>query len=948
MKRKNLFLSFVVSFISINSFAYDATVDPTGAGGAYTTVQAAINAAPTGQTVAWTIFIKNGKYKEKINIPSNKPFMQLIGESVANVVLYYDDYASKMVTCNSTVGTQNSASFTVNANDFSALNITFANTYGDGSQAVAVLVNADRAAFKNCRFLGNQDTVYLKGSATPAKDYFKNCYIDGNVDFIFGSAVAVFDSCVIYAKTRPATSLSYITAPNTPQGQNYGFVIRDTKFPNNVGTTLYYLSRPWPSPDVATTRQKTVLLACPISSHIQPAGWSVWDANTVTANLTYGEYNSKYFNGTAADVSSRVAWSYQFNQTDSSAYTFANMFGSWNPCTVAAGFCNSIPTEIAVSNFRGVKGGSSSQFDWNISWPMTGIQYTLYRSPDNVAFSSVYTTTATNDTAVNFNYTDATLPPSGSIYYYYVAASKAGYATHNTDTVRISSAPTLVVNASAALSLCGFSQALGTPSAAQTYTISASNLTNNITITPPVNYEVSSNNATWFTNVSPLTVTQAGGTVATTTIYVRLNAASAGAYSGNILNASAGATSVNVAVAGNTVAAPTSFLLQQWPLTINNTDSAAVRSASLTASTSTLNNLFVSNNTQPAATPIPPYSGQYGQALGATNQGVWTAVGGTLKRDYYQQFTVTAAAGYSVRIDSVTLLSDFYLTTSGIKMAAVYSKNGFGSPADSTEFSDGIGPTGASLVLSASGNFTKSFPLLRNDAGPINYYSLALNGVTGVSLNAGEILSIRLYWACGSTGVPRFNFLKNVKIMGLVTSPVPLSLLSFNATYDNNKVKLLWSTENEINTRNFEVERSTDGTIFAAIGNVNAKNAAGKNEYSLVDNNPVNGVSFYRLKIVDRDGSFKYSNVISVNIKKQTELKLFPNPVRDNLFVTHAKAIQGAKLEVYAMDGRKITDFAINKDAVQSTVNAASLPKGNYNLVFVNGAEVQFIKFVKQ
>ncbi|MEO7264445.1 MAG: pectinesterase family protein, partial [Ferruginibacter sp.] len=234
ISRKNIFiLAFIfLCLYSKNVFAYDIVVAKDGTGN-YTTVQAAINATPTNQLVPFTIFIKNGKYREKISIPSNKPFIQMIGESVANTFIYYDDPATIL-------GTQNSASFSIGAADFSAFNITFANTYGDGSQAVAVLVNADRAVFKNCRFLGNQDTLYTKGGS-PGKCYFLNCYIDGNIDFIFGSSVAVFDSCVVYAKSRTNAGSSFITAANTPTGQSYGYVFRNTRFPANTGATNYYL-----------------------------------------------------------------------------------------------------------------------------------------------------------------------------------------------------------------------------------------------------------------------------------------------------------------------------------------------------------------------------------------------------------------------------------------------------------------------------------------------------------------------------------------------------------------------------------------------------------------------------------------------------------------------------------------------------------------------------------
>lgn len=124
---------------------YNAVVAQDGSGN-FRTVQAAINAAPDNGTTLYTIFIKKGHYREKITVPSTKPFLQLVGESVANTVLTYNDRASTPLPGGGTIGTQNSASFTVNANDFSALNLTFDNSYGDGTQAVAVLENADRGA----------------------------------------------------------------------------------------------------------------------------------------------------------------------------------------------------------------------------------------------------------------------------------------------------------------------------------------------------------------------------------------------------------------------------------------------------------------------------------------------------------------------------------------------------------------------------------------------------------------------------------------------------------------------------------------------------------------------------------------------------------------------------------------------------------------------------------
>jgi pectin methylesterase-like acyl-CoA thioesterase len=946
---RKLYLLAIAALLINSVYAYDLVVAQDGSGN-YTTVQAAINAAPVNGTVVYTIFIKNGRYKEKITVPSNKPFLQLVGESVANVILTYDDYAGKMTACAATVGTQNSASFSVNANDFSAINITFENShsYGypdnNGQQAVAILVNADRAAFKNCRFLGNQDTMYLKGSGNP-RSYFKNCYIDGIVDFIFGSSIALFDSCVVNAKTRTGITSSYITAPNTPTGQSYGFIFRDARLPDNTGTTAYFLSRPWASPTVADTRQKCVFLSSRLSGHIQPAGWSIWDANTVTSNLYYGEYNSRYFNGNAADISARVSWSYQLSQADSATYTFANLFGTWDPCSVAAGFCAASATDIAVSNFRGVKGGTSSQFDWNISWPVAGIQYTLYRSADNISYSAIYSTTATNDTAINFSYTDPVVPASGNTYYYYVSASKAGYATHNTEVVTISNAPSVVVNASDALNLCGFSQTIGSPSATQTFTVTGSNLTGNVIITPPANFEVSSNNTTWYTNASPLSLAPASGSVATTAIYVRLNATSAGSYSGNIANASTGAVSQNVAVSGVAINAPVinSTVIQQWPLTANNTDDAAVRSAYVAASSSTLNRLTLSNGTTQVA--VPAYSATYGQAFGASTNGdgTWTTAvggpGGNLTRVHYVQFTVTAS-GRSLRIDSLVAYTAFNGTSSGTKMAVVYSKTGF-TTSDSTEISGGVDQSNTAVT----GSFATPILLANQTGGPTNYYRLALNGATGVTLADGQTLTMRLYYACSSTGTPRYAMLKNVSVKGEALGTFPLNLISFTGSYTGNVTNLAWTSVNEINIARYQVERRVNGTDFTPSGSVIAN---GSVNYRFTDKDPAEGFNYYRLKIYSKDGSSFYSRVVQVNTKAKAGISIYPNPVKDQLTLCHPRAGSNAVVKFFSIEGKETLSYKVQPSAIQTTLNVTELVKGYYLAIYTDEETRLSFKFIKQ
>jgi pectin methylesterase-like acyl-CoA thioesterase len=554
MISKKLLLIFFFSLAFSCAFAqYDLIVAQDGSGN-YTTLQAAVNAAPAGLTTPYKIFIKNGRYREKINIPSTKTFIQLIGESVANTIVYYDD-AAYMAG-----GTSGSASFTVNANDFSALNITFANTYDYDAgvaggqtniQAVAVLVNGDRVAFKNCRFLGNQDTLYQN-----KKGYYKNCYIDGIIDFIFGGGAAIFDSCTVYPKTRTTGGSSYITAANTPAGQAYGYVFRDCKVIGNPGATSYVMGRPWQNSTGSTipyAENKVVFINSILNANISPAGWSTWDAGTNTALITFGEYQSKYFNNAAVDVSGRVPWSMQLNATQAADYSNANVLAGWNPCTAYANFCDPAPTYIAVSNFTGTKGTGTATFKWNQSWGMDQVKFELFRSlVRNGTYTKIGEVTSPNDTTYNYAYTDNALPPGQQVYYY-LLASKAGNASHNTDTLLISSKPTIGVNSS----LGNFQQGGGVPSAAQTYIVNGVNLSDNIIITAPANFEISLNGTSWNSSSSPITLVPSSGVIANTTIYVRLNAATApGVFSGNILHTTVNGDDVNVAVNGTSQTAP--------------------------------------------------------------------------------------------------------------------------------------------------------------------------------------------------------------------------------------------------------------------------------------------------------------------------------------------------------------------------------------------------------
>lgn len=218
---------------------YDFVVAKDGSGD-FKTIQQAINAVPDLRKNRTTIFIKNGVYKEKLNLPSTKQNVKFIGQNVDSVVFTYDDYANKKNIFGEEIGTSGSASFFIHGDGFIAENITFQNSSGPVGQAVAVRTAADRIKFINCKFLGFQDTLYTWGYGASSRQYYKNCYIEGTTDFIFGSSTAVFDECTIYGKTGG----QFFTAASTPDTARFGYVFINSKI-NGAAGTDYYLGRPW-------------------------------------------------------------------------------------------------------------------------------------------------------------------------------------------------------------------------------------------------------------------------------------------------------------------------------------------------------------------------------------------------------------------------------------------------------------------------------------------------------------------------------------------------------------------------------------------------------------------------------------------------------------------------------------------------------------------------------
>lgn len=290
-------------------YKYVFTVAKDGTGD-YKYIQDAIDAMRVFPLAPITLYIKNGVYNEKIELPANNTDITFIGESVEKTIITFNDYSGR-----GKLTTFTSYTAKISGNRFVAENITFVNSAGPVGQAVALYVDADKAVFRNCRFLGNQDTIYNGGES--ARQYFINCFIEGTTDFIFGPATAIFQHCTIRAKSN-----SYISAASTPEGKKYGFVFLDCRIIADSAVNKVYLGRPW------RAWSKTVFIRCELPDAIAAEGWDNWDNPENEKTTFYAEYKNT---GEGASISKRVNWSKQLSEKEVSDYTLANIFSGCHP-----------------------------------------------------------------------------------------------------------------------------------------------------------------------------------------------------------------------------------------------------------------------------------------------------------------------------------------------------------------------------------------------------------------------------------------------------------------------------------------------------------------------------------------------------------------------------------------------------------------------------------------
>ena len=320
-----LFLSARLGAIAqVQVITQEFTVAQDGSGD-YKTIQEAVNAVRDHSQIPATIKVKNGIYREKLVIPAWKKNIHLIGESKDKTIITYDDYSGKTFPGKDFTGSNKYSTYTsytvlVQANDCVLENLTIENSAGRVGQAVALATEADRIVVKNCNILGNQDTLY---TSKDGRNYFKDCFISGTTDFIFGEATVLFETCTI-----KSLSNSYITAASTTPEQKFGYVFINCKLEAADGVNKVFLGRPW------RPYAQTVFINTEMGSHIVKEGWNPWKGDkffpTKEKTVFYAEYNSS---GPGASPSTRVEWSRQLKKSQAKKYNIQNVFGDWNPAS---------------------------------------------------------------------------------------------------------------------------------------------------------------------------------------------------------------------------------------------------------------------------------------------------------------------------------------------------------------------------------------------------------------------------------------------------------------------------------------------------------------------------------------------------------------------------------------------------------------------------------------
>ena len=310
----------------------------------FVSIGAALASIPDRCQEPVTLHIHKGVYKERISI--THPYITFLGDSCEDTILTGDLYAAMTMEDGSRRGTFRTYSCLIDTHDILFRNLTVANTAGPGpvcGQAIALYADGDRLMFDNCRFLGNQDTLFTgplppkeiepNGFVGPkqfsprinGRHYYRNCYMEGDIDFVFGSATAYFESCDFFSKDIGRPVNSYVTAASTPKGQTYGYVMNGCRFLGDCPPHSAYLGRPW------RDHAKTVLINCFMDQHIISQGWHDWGKTGAHDTCSFAEYKSF---GPGANLASRPWWVRRLTEADLPFYSRENVLcqdDDWRP-----------------------------------------------------------------------------------------------------------------------------------------------------------------------------------------------------------------------------------------------------------------------------------------------------------------------------------------------------------------------------------------------------------------------------------------------------------------------------------------------------------------------------------------------------------------------------------------------------------------------------------------
>lgn len=316
-----------------SSFAAEQKITVAADGsGDFKTVQEAIAAVPENRADQTIIHIKPGTYEGQKVIPQGKNHITLSGDDPLTTILTWNINTVEEQPAGTDLSCKGTA-FMVYGDDFRAEKITFQNASGDHGQALALRIDGDRAVVKDCRLSGWQDTLMSNNG----RHYFKDCHIEGRVDFIYGSGTAVFDHCGIKSKNG-----GYVTAASTPQDQPYGFVFLNCDLtgdpvpwvdptgkipgkPAGKRPPLAYLGRPW------RPYGNVIFIGCDLGPHIHPAGWNNWGKPENEQTARYAEGGCT---GPGALLEQRVPWSKQLDPTASEKITAETVLAGedhWKP-----------------------------------------------------------------------------------------------------------------------------------------------------------------------------------------------------------------------------------------------------------------------------------------------------------------------------------------------------------------------------------------------------------------------------------------------------------------------------------------------------------------------------------------------------------------------------------------------------------------------------------------